>query len=334
MCFITVSWEEVEPGKKLEAFELTKIPTWVILDITSECNFKCSYCFNKNNGDYSKIQRLSEENFLEILSILIKQGIKQITLGGGEPLLHPNIVSFVDLITQAGITCHLISNGFCLDKQLAMKLKNAGLSQIQMNIDSLDARVHDRMRGRTGSFKKVINAFSNAIDAGLITVAQTVVTSENEKEVIEIFEFSRSIGIHRSRIWPEILTNMTPRNRDRLAALIKNIHNYAFEHSACSILSYGPILEGNSMLHKSIPCPPQQGMTYSIGSDKEAYLCSARKDLHSLSFERWRNKTPKEISKLLIDTVKEIQQGSYCGNIIQASPELSRKERNSFTQVC
>jgi MoaA/NifB/PqqE/SkfB family radical SAM enzyme len=41
----------------------------------------------------------------------------------------------------------------------------------------------------------------NARDAGIVCVSQTVLTKDNENEIMDIFKFVRGMGVQRCRVW-------------------------------------------------------------------------------------------------------------------------------------
>lgn len=78
------------------------------LHYTNECTRKCSNCYM---GDKTRPSR-DFEFFLPFASIAKTLGIKQITLGGGEPSLFPKFVSkFSNLCRNNDIILNMTTNG-------------------------------------------------------------------------------------------------------------------------------------------------------------------------------------------------------------------------------
>ncbi len=63
----------------------------------SYCNRNCIYCFakKKNEGSY---KQLSLDNLVIICDFLEKSNIKNVTVLGGEPTLHPEFTLFLQYI--------------------------------------------------------------------------------------------------------------------------------------------------------------------------------------------------------------------------------------------
>ncbi len=71
------------------------------------------------------------------------------TLQGGEPLVHPEIVRLVSQTAAAGISCAVITNGWFLSRYVA-SLAAAGLCQLIVSLDSANLAAHERNRGLEG----------------------------------------------------------------------------------------------------------------------------------------------------------------------------------------
>ena len=88
------------PWYKYEEQELDRRNTLQIF-ITNRCNLKCDGCFARNiMGD--RKQDMSLKEYGEILLEFIQKGGKQINIIGGEPLLHPDIITMIELNNKFG----------------------------------------------------------------------------------------------------------------------------------------------------------------------------------------------------------------------------------------
>ena len=72
------------------------------------CNLRCSYC----DTDYSlSIKDGKEMTIEEILKEVEKIGYKNITLTGGEPLIHKNVDKLIDILIEKGYKVNIETNG-------------------------------------------------------------------------------------------------------------------------------------------------------------------------------------------------------------------------------
>lgn len=107
------------------------------LEPTSMCNLSCDGCYRENQKDSHK----SFETVKHELDIFQqKRNSDCISIAGGDPLLHPQIVDIVKDIKRRGLKPIINTNGFALKKELLMELKKAGVYGFTFHIDSKQGR--------------------------------------------------------------------------------------------------------------------------------------------------------------------------------------------------
>jgi MoaA/NifB/PqqE/SkfB family radical SAM enzyme len=74
---------------------------------------------------------------LHRIDLLARLGTAVITLSGGEPLLHPDVVELIRHIRRRGSMAQLITNGYLLKPELIKDLNSAGLDHLQISIDNV-----------------------------------------------------------------------------------------------------------------------------------------------------------------------------------------------------
>lgn len=95
-------------------------------------------------------------------------GVRKVRLTGGEPLLRADVPEFVRALrSDLGIDdVALTTNGWLLEK-LAPALRAAGLSRVNVSVDSLDDAVAGRMNGLGFKVGRVLRGIDAAAAAGL-----------------------------------------------------------------------------------------------------------------------------------------------------------------------
>lgn len=83
-------------------------PPYIQFYPTLRCNLKCHFCFNKGLRAIDDVQ---VADFQQIVALLKKAGVTCIDILGGEPTLHPGLMSLLDIIRRQQMTCNLSSNG-------------------------------------------------------------------------------------------------------------------------------------------------------------------------------------------------------------------------------
>jgi sulfatase maturation enzyme AslB (radical SAM superfamily) len=142
------------------------------LSITDVCNFRCTYCL----PDGYKPGRVSNNGFLSVDEVrrvtraFSAMGTEKVRLTGGEPSLRrdfTDIISTVrenDAIRQIAVT----TNGYRLARD-AQQWRDAGLTHVNVSVDSLDARQFHAITGQD-KFQQVMDGIDAAFDAGFAKV--------------------------------------------------------------------------------------------------------------------------------------------------------------------
>ena len=84
---------------------------YVCLSVTSECNMNCDYCYRIE----AKRPYITFEDFLKITKKLKQIGTEEVTITGGEPLLHPFISQIIEICVKEGFIVNLGTNALLLD---------------------------------------------------------------------------------------------------------------------------------------------------------------------------------------------------------------------------
>ncbi len=127
--------------------------TYLRLSVTDRCNLRCRYCMppegvpKLRHGDM-----LSYEELTRLCRVASGLGLKKLRLTGGEPLVRLGLVDFVSRLAEEKLFAdiRLTTNGLLLP-DLAGDLKRAGLSGLNISLDSLDPNVYAEITGRPGA---------------------------------------------------------------------------------------------------------------------------------------------------------------------------------------
>lgn len=107
------------------------------LEPTAKCNLSCYGCYRKNEVDSHKtLEEIRRD--LEVFKKLRKSD--GISIAGGDPLLHPDIIEIVKMVKAQGQKPIINTNGIALTKELFGQLKEAGVYGFTFHIDSKQNR--------------------------------------------------------------------------------------------------------------------------------------------------------------------------------------------------
>lgn len=108
---------------------------WV--EVTDICNIKCKGCYRLVMGEGHKpLSQIKEE----ILFLKKWRNCDNISLAGGEPVLHPDIREIIRFIDENKMKSIILTNGYALNNKLLQDLKEAGLMGFSFHIDATQTR--------------------------------------------------------------------------------------------------------------------------------------------------------------------------------------------------
>jgi radical SAM protein with 4Fe4S-binding SPASM domain len=130
------------------------------------------------------------------LEILSKAGVTSVAFSGGEPTLHPHLAKFIKITNELGMFPAIATNGYTLSNEyVCNKFIDAGLKFVQISIDGLNPQTHGKFRGVDGAWEKAIQAVRNCVDTDLFVEVATTVTEHNFKEIPEMIDLMRDMGV-------------------------------------------------------------------------------------------------------------------------------------------
>lgn len=140
------------------------------LSVTERCNFRCVYCLPDGYDGKAAAPELSVDEIRRLVRGFARMGVSKVRLTGGEPTTRRDLldiartVASVEGIRKVAIT----TNGNRLS-QLAEPLREAGVSAINVSIDSLEK---DRFERATGMrrFEEVLGGVETALKTGFESV--------------------------------------------------------------------------------------------------------------------------------------------------------------------
>jgi MoaA/NifB/PqqE/SkfB family radical SAM enzyme len=151
------------------------LPAVCDVSVTNVCNAACDFCgFARDKTLAGPARYVDSDAFAQALPILYRRGIRYITLQGGEPLVHPDIVRLVSETAAAGISCAIITNGWFLPHYIE-SLAAAGLCRLIVSIDSANLVEHERNRGLEGLGSRLAEGIAQARACGLPVQASVTV---------------------------------------------------------------------------------------------------------------------------------------------------------------
>lgn len=165
--------------------------TYIRFSVTPRCNFNCVYC-NSHTPEDDESEEFTTEDIEFLFNVAGKLGITKVRLTGGEPLLRKDIVRIVEALHKVREIKEIVltTNGYFL-KFLAKDLKKAGLTRVNISLDTLREDVFKSITGVNG-LSLVKSGIKESIAQGLLPVKINTVLMKgiNEGDVLRIAELS------------------------------------------------------------------------------------------------------------------------------------------------
>lgn len=171
--------------------------TYVRLSVTDRCDLRCVYCMCEDMTFLPREQLLTLEEMARLGKAFVDLGVHKIRITGGEPLVRRNVLKlFHDLGQLDGLhDLTLTTNGTQLARY-ARELKEAGVTRINISLDTLDAdRFHNLTR--LGDINKVLAGIDAALEAGFqrVKLNAVILKNRNHDEILDLVEFAHGRGM-------------------------------------------------------------------------------------------------------------------------------------------
>ena len=175
-------------------------PQIVSFAVTKACNLLCLHCHADAREPFPNELTLQEG--LQVINELSILGTEAVIFSGGEPLLRKDFVlRLAEQCIDLGIIPAMLTNGVLIDHKVALELKDAGIMAVGIPIDSINPKVHDRLRNVAGIFDKALKAIKACNDVNLKVAVTTMALKSNCAEVPQMIDFVSRLGVDQIAIY-------------------------------------------------------------------------------------------------------------------------------------
>jgi cyclic pyranopterin phosphate synthase len=161
------------------------------LSVTDRCDLRCSYCMPSGFRDFEEpLDWLTFDEIERVIRLFSELGTRRIRLTGGEPLVRKDLPELAQrLAALPGIEDLSLSTNATRLSRHASALKQAGISRINVSLDSLQAECFKTIT--QGKLDKVLDGLMAAKAVGFhpIKINMVVMRDVNEDEVEDMVKF-------------------------------------------------------------------------------------------------------------------------------------------------
>jgi cyclic pyranopterin phosphate synthase len=178
---------------------LGRTHTSLRISVTDRCNIRCFYCMpNENVRFRPRDEILTFEEIERFVRVVAQMGVHRLRLTGGEPLVRTDLPRLVKKLADIpGITdLALTTNGILLTPNLAAELRSAGLTRLNISLDTLREEVFQKISRREG-LDRVLAGIAAAQEAGFERIRLNAVAIQGltEDEIIPLARYARDRGL-------------------------------------------------------------------------------------------------------------------------------------------
>lgn len=253
----------------------------VQIEITNRCNLECLHCYaNSCKNSRSELTTNEIKNIIKEASDL---GCNDISLSGGEPLLHKNVVDVMRIVKDYGLKLTVNTNGTLLNEKIIKIMGHLEVDLVTVSIHGYHAKTHDFITQSHGSWSKAVESIEELIKNNIPVGIATAITKVNMNEVpliarslreldIRAFFTFRFLPIGRGKMNKDIL-DLSPIEHKSIMAKLFNFHDI----KKYTYIEVPYIMGSKSNKIKIISC--QAGInTCTISSNGDVLACAGLRD--------------------------------------------------------
>ena len=175
----------------------------ITIEITQQCPNRCVHC--SSLSCLSKTTRLSLPNVLEIIDDAISLGCSSISVSGGEPFLHPDLIEIIRYIYKSGAKCVVYTSGITIveGKPISvpchiLEIIHGMVEKYVVNVEAADGETYNQIMGTSfHGFDMMKHFISDAVSMGENVEAHTVPMKLNYRQISDIVNMCNSLGVSR-----------------------------------------------------------------------------------------------------------------------------------------
>jgi radical SAM protein with 4Fe4S-binding SPASM domain len=162
------------------------------IELTSRCNERCVHCYIPHEN---KLANIEDSMFYGVLEQCTKMGLLNLTLSGGEPMLHPHFIDYLRKAQQYDFSVNILSNLTLLNDDIVKEMKANRLSSVQVSLYSMKPEVHDAITKVKGSFYKTRDAILKLIDSDIPLQISCPTMKQNKDDFADVLNWANKYKV-------------------------------------------------------------------------------------------------------------------------------------------
>lgn len=187
-----------------------------LLKITDRCDLRCAHCFVSATAEGTD---MSVASIARAIPRLKEARVANVTLTGGEPLVHPELPKILKRLVEGGFEVTVCTNAVSLSDELLCLVERLDHVSFNVSLDGITADSHGKFRGRRESFEATLENSRRLGRAGLLKgVLSTPNSLASGDEYDALFDLANDLGADYLLMNPLSSFGRGIRSRRRLRA--------------------------------------------------------------------------------------------------------------------
>lgn len=242
--------------------------------ITKKCPLRCEHCFEWDNINKKEI--LSYDDLRNVVLKLKASGISQLHLSGGEPMLRVNdIIKLCDEF-NSDMEFWVVTSGFNLTYENAVKLKQAGVSGVIVSLDHFDKNQHNKFRQSENAFTDAVNAITFSRQVDMIVAVSVCTTKEftTTENLMLYAQFVKSLDVSFIQLLePKAVGHYAGKDVKLGAEQLQMLEDFYFKVNCEKAFQDYPIVAYPGFFQRQIGCFASGNRTLYIDTNGDVLAC-------------------------------------------------------------
>lgn len=162
------------------------------LELATECNERCVHCYIPHK---CKVDRIDFGLVSRLLDEARDIGVLNVTLSGGEPLLHQDLLAILSKCREFDFSVNVLTNLTLLSDLIVDEMRKNPLLSVQTSIYSMREDVHDEITGIKGSLAKTLKAVQKLKLSGIPLQISCPIMQANKDSFMEVVSWGDKYGV-------------------------------------------------------------------------------------------------------------------------------------------
>lgn len=165
------------------------------VDVSGLCNEHCVHCYIP---DKFRNRTMPKELFQVILDQSKASRVLNMTISGGEPMLNPSLLDFIQECRDNNFSINLLSNLTLLTDEMVHEFEKTPLLSIQTSLYSMSEEIHDSITQSRGSFIKTKRAIEMLHQYNIPMQINCPIMKQNKDTYQDVLDWAKSMNIESS----------------------------------------------------------------------------------------------------------------------------------------